>query len=82
MFLKVSQYLQKNTCVVENKQKQKIKNKMKKIPAQVGNVCEVLAKKYWTVGYLELVKVFKFSDKILGFQKTIELCLSMEFCVT
>ena len=50
MFLKVSQYLQKNTCAVENKQKQKIKSKMKKIPAQVGNVYEVLAKKYWTVG--------------------------------
>ena len=33
---------------------------------------------------LELVKVFKFSDKIPGFSKIIELCLnfSMGFCIT
>ena len=39
---------------------------------------------YSTLWQLELVKVFKFSGKILGFSKTIELCLyfCMRFCIT
>ena len=54
------------------------KQNRKKIPDNI------LIKNYWTVGYLELVKVFKFSDKIPGFPKTIELCLNfcMGFCIT
>ena len=42
-----------------------------------------LSKKYWTVGKLQLVKIFKCLDKIPGFSKTIELCLnfSMGFCI-
>ena len=35
-----------------------------------------VSQKYWTLWYLERIKVFTFSDKKPGFSKTIELCLN------
>ena len=42
------------------------------------------SKKYSTLSLLELVKVLNFSDKILGFSETIEICtyFCMRFCIT
>ena len=42
------------------------------------------SKRFWTLGYLELVKDFSFSDKMPGFSKLIELCqkFCMRFCIT
>ena len=46
--------------------------------------CAKFQQKASTRWYLELVKVFNFSDKIPGFSKTIDLYLnsSMGFCIT
>ena len=35
-----------------------------------------VSQKYWTLWYLERIKVFTFSDKKPGFSKIIELCLN------